>query len=110
MSGHDSSGRAPVPPKASRSATGPRLRALAAGPVATRGLPVGTRVQLRDGAQLKGTVMSYQSECSPDLLGLFPVRLDNAIWQICDASDVIVLAPSKEPPSVAGAHTEAARR
>jgi hypothetical protein len=28
--------------------------------------------------------------------GLFPVRLDDGIWQIFDASDVVVLAPPKE--------------
>ncbi|MGH3694319.1 MAG: hypothetical protein ACRES5_19015 [Pseudomonas sp.] len=43
--------------------------------------------------------MSYQREFLPGLLGLFPVRLDNAIWQTCHATDVIVLAPSKENPS-----------
>ena len=58
------------------------------------GLPSGTRVRLRKGAQLAGMVMSYQPGCSPDLLGLFPVRLDNGIWQTCHASDVIVLAPA----------------
>lgn len=63
------------------------------------GLPVGTRVQLKEGARLKGTVMSYQRGCTPGLLGLFPVRLDNTIWQTCHASDVIVLAPSQENPS-----------
>lgn len=110
MSGHDSLPRAPVLRKASRPASGPRLHALAAGGGATRGLPVGTRVQLRDEARLKGTVISYHPEYSMGSLGLFSVRLDNAIWQICDASDVIVLAPSKETPSVAIARTEAAGR
>jgi hypothetical protein len=57
------------------------------------GLPPGTRVQLKDGAKQKGTVMPYMRECSQGLLGLFPVRLDNCIWQICNASDVIVLKP-----------------
>lgn len=93
------SARAPVP-KASRPVAGAPLRALAAGTVATPGLPVGMRVQLRDGSRLTGTVMSYQRECVPGLLGLFPVRLDNAIWQTCDASDVTVLAPSTETRSV----------
>ncbi len=51
-------------------------------------LPAGTRVQLRDGAKPKGTVMPYAREYSR---GLFPVRLDNCIWQICKASDVVVL-------------------
>jgi hypothetical protein len=40
--------------------------------------------------------MSYQSGHSPGLLGLFPVQLDNWIWQTCDATDVLVLAPPKE--------------
>ena len=59
----------------------------------------GTRVQLIHGAKHKGTVMTYMPECSPCLLGLFPVRLDNAIWQICDTSDVITLTP---PPTQGG--------
>jgi hypothetical protein len=67
-----------------------------AGTAATRGLAPGTRVQLRDGARLKGTVMPYQPAHSPGLLGLFPVQLDNWIWQTCDATDVLVLAPPKE--------------
>jgi hypothetical protein len=66
------------------------------GMAATPGLAPGTRVQLREGARLKGTVMSYQPADSPSLLGLFPVRLDNWIWQTCDATDVLVLAPPKE--------------
>jgi hypothetical protein len=57
------------------------------------GLPPGTRVQLKDGAKQNGTVMPYMRECSQGLLGLFPVRLDNCIWQTCNASDVIVLKP-----------------
>ncbi len=80
--------------------TGPPLRVLAAGTLTTPGLAAGTRVQLREGAGLKGTVMSYQRECLPGLLGLFPVRLDNAIWQTCHANDVIVLAPSTQTPPV----------
>ncbi len=64
--------------------------------VATPGLAPGTRVQLRDGARLKGTVMPYQPADSPGLLGVFPVRLDNWIWQTCDATNVLVLAPPKE--------------
>lgn len=59
------------------------------------GLPAGTRVQLRDGAKLKGTVMTYEREYSH---GLFPVRLDNCIWQICHASDVIVLGATEASP------------
>lgn len=57
------------------------------------GLPPGTRVQLKYGAKLKGTVMRYQAECSQGMLGLFPVRLDNTIWQTCQTSDLIVLKP-----------------
>jgi hypothetical protein len=55
------------------------------------GLPPGTRVQLKDGVKHKGTVMPHMRETSLGLLGLFPVRLDNWIWQTCYASDVIVL-------------------
>jgi hypothetical protein len=55
------------------------------------GLPPGTRVQLKDGVKHKGTVMPHMRETSLGLLGLFPVRLDNWIWQTCNASDVIVL-------------------
>jgi hypothetical protein len=51
--------------------------------------------------------MSYQRECSPGLLGLFPVRLDNAICQTCHAGDVIVLAPPKETPSGREVRTQA---
>ncbi|MGH3693046.1 MAG: hypothetical protein ACRDRX_03435 [Pseudonocardiaceae bacterium] len=63
----------------------------AAGP----GLPAGTRVQLKTGARMAGTIMAYQREFSPGLLGLFPVRLDDGIWQTCHTSDVIVLAAPK---------------
>ncbi len=59
------------------------------------GLPAGTRVQLKTGARIAGTIMAYQREFSPGLLGLFPVRLDDGIWQTCHASDVIVLASPK---------------
>jgi hypothetical protein len=62
----------------------------------TPGLAPGTRVQLRGGARLKGTVMRYQPAHSPGLLGLFPVQLDNGVWQTCAATDVVVLAPSKQ--------------
>jgi hypothetical protein len=78
-------------PDARRSVACPPLR-LAVGSLNTPGLPTGTRVQLRNGNQLTGTVMAHQRECVPGWLGLFPVRLDNAIWQTCHASDVIVLA------------------
>lgn len=57
------------------------------------GLPEGTRVRIRGEAQRTGTVMRYAPEYSH---GLFPVRLDDGIWQTFDASDVIVLAPPKE--------------
>jgi hypothetical protein len=40
--------------------------------------------------------MPYQPAHSPGLLGLFPVQLDNWIWQTCDATDVLVLASPKE--------------
>jgi len=89
-------------PDGVRSVAARPLRALAVGCLGASGLPVGTRVQLKGGAQLAGTVMAYQRECVPGWLGLFPVRLDNAIWQTCHASDVIVLpfpqefAPGKE--------------
>jgi hypothetical protein len=57
------------------------------------GLPAGTRVQMRSRNRQKGTVMPYEPEYSH---GRFPVRLDNCIWQTCNASDVIVLALPKE--------------
>jgi hypothetical protein len=75
---------------------------------ATPGLAPGTRVQLREGARLKGTVMPYQPADSPGRLGLFPVQLDNWIWQTCDATDVLVLAPPKETDQ--GARAGRARR
>jgi hypothetical protein len=64
---------------------------------AEQGLPAGTRVQLWDGSKLKGTVMPYAQEYSH---GLFPVRLDNCIWQICNAGDVIVLDATEASQSV----------
>jgi hypothetical protein len=70
------------------------------------GPPPGMRVRLREGARLAGTVMSYERGCSPDLLGLFPVRLDNGIWQTCHTSDVIVLTPADAGRSVKAAHTD----
>jgi hypothetical protein len=57
-------------------------------------LPPGTRVQLTDGTKHKGTVLPYTHGGSPARLGLFPVRLDNAICQICDTNDVTVLTAS----------------
>lgn len=57
------------------------------------GLPAGTRVQMRSQSQQQGVVMPYEPEYSH---GRFPVRLDNCIWQTCNASDVIVLAQPKE--------------
>jgi hypothetical protein len=83
-------------PDAGRSVACRPLRALAVGCLGAPGLPAGTRVQLKGTAQLMGTVMSYQRECVPGWLGLFPVRLDNAIWQTCHAGDVIVLASAQE--------------
>ena len=83
-------------PDARRSMACRPLRALAVGCVDAPGLPAGTRVQLKTAAQLTGTVMAYQRECVPGWLGLFPVRLDNDIWQTCHASDVIVLASAPE--------------
>lgn len=65
---------------------------------AEAGLPPGTRVQLRDGAKHKGVVMRYMPNCSQGMLGLFPVRLDNCIWQICHTNDVIVL--TEQPAQV----------
>lgn len=102
------SARAPVS-TASRPVSSPPPRALAAGSRATPGLAVGMRVQLRDGSRLTGTVMSYQRECLPGLLGLFPVRLDNAIWQTCHTSDVTVLAPPTETRSVTEIRAEAGK-
>ncbi len=64
---------------------------------AEHGLPAGTRVQMRDRAKLKGTVMPYAPEYSH---GLFPVRFDNCIWQICHAGDVIVLDATEASRSV----------
>jgi hypothetical protein len=40
--------------------------------------------------------MPYEPEYSHGQFTWFPVRLDNRIWQTCNASDVIVLAPPKE--------------
>lgn len=57
-------------------------------------LPPGTRVQLISGAKLRGTVMPYTAGGSSAQLGLFPVRLDNAFWQICGTDEVIVLPPA----------------
>jgi hypothetical protein len=102
------SARAPVS-HASRRVSSPPPRALAAGSRSRPGLAVGMRVQLRDGSRLTGTVMSYQRECLPGLLGLFPVRLDNAIWQTCHANDVTVLAPATETQSVTEVRPEAGK-
>jgi hypothetical protein len=85
-------------PDAVRSVTCRPLRARAVGCHGAPGLPAGTRVQLKGAAQLTGTVMSYQQECVPGWLGLFPVRLDNAIWQTCHAGDVLVLSSAPEFP------------
>jgi hypothetical protein len=96
-------------PDAVRSVAARPLRAVGMGCLGAPGLPAGTRVQLKDAAQLMGTVMSYQRECVPGWLGLFPVRLDNAIWQTCHASDVIVLAFPQELPAGKKAHTKMER-
>jgi hypothetical protein len=99
-------------PDAGRSVAARPVRALAGGccPGAP-GLPAGTRVQLKGATQLTGTVMSYQQECVAGWLGLFPVRLDNAIWQICHASDVIALTlpPPQEFAPNKKARTETGR-
>ena len=96
-------------PDAGRSVACRPLRALAVGCLGAPGLPAGTRVQLKGAAQLMGTVMSYQRECVPGWLGLFPVRLDNTIWQTCHAGDVIVLALPQELPPGKEARAEMGR-
>ena len=68
-----------------------KATAIPTGMTTDPGLAPGTRVQLKDGVKHKGTVMPHMRETSLSLLGLFPVRLDNWIWQTCNASDVIVL-------------------
>jgi hypothetical protein len=40
--------------------------------------------------------MPYTPRQSPAWRGLFPVRLDNWIWQICGTDNITVLAP---PPT-----------
>ena len=96
MTSSVASGRASLP-DARRSVACRPLR-LAVGGLGALGLPAGTRVRLKGGNQLTGTVMAYQRECVPGWLGLFPVRLDNAIWQTSHASDVLVLASAQEFP------------
>jgi hypothetical protein len=96
-------------PDALRSPAARSLRALAVGCLGASGLPAGTRVQLKDAAQHTGTVMAYQRECVPGWLGLFPVRLDNAIWHTCHASDVLVLASAPEFPVSKKARGETGR-
>jgi len=96
-------------PDAVRSVTCRPLQTLAERCLGGPGLPVGTRVQLTGAAQLTGTVMSYQRECVPGWLGLFPVRLDNAIWQTCHASDVTVLTLPQEFPLGKKARAETGR-
>lgn len=55
------------------------------------GLPVGTRVQARGtGRRRQGVVMPYEPEYSH---GSFPVRFDDGIWEVLNASYVIALAP-----------------
>jgi hypothetical protein len=58
------------------------------------GLPVGTRVQKGAGCYVRaGTVMPHEPEYSR---GGFPVRFDDGIWEMLDASYVTVLAPPEE--------------
>jgi hypothetical protein len=88
----------PDPPETARARTEIRPSALARerraiGPAVVPGLPVGTRVQLKEGVQHTGTVMPYMPDTSQGMLGLFPVRLDNGFWQICNAHDVTMLKP-----------------
>ena len=70
------------------------------------GQPAGTRVQLRSRTQPQGTVMPYEPEYSH---GLFPVRLDNGIWQKCHASDVIVLDTPKTADQWRGVRASAGK-
>jgi len=58
------------------------------------GLPVGTRVQKCgiDRRARSGIVMPHEPEHSQ---GSFPARFDDGIWEVFDASCVIVLEPSK---------------
>jgi hypothetical protein len=70
-----------------------KTKVITGGMPAEAGLRPHTRVQLKYDAKQKGTVMPYMRECSQGLLGFFPIRLDNAIWWICKASDVILLEP-----------------
>jgi hypothetical protein len=108
MNGSVASARASLPDALRSAATRP-LRTLPVGCLGALGLPPGTRVQLKGAAQLTGTVMSYQRECVPGWLGLFPVRLDNTIWQTCHAGDVIVLALPQELPPGKEARAEMGR-
>jgi hypothetical protein len=55
--------------------------------------PPGTRVQLNNGTKHQGIVMPYTPRESPAWRDLFPVRLDNWIWQICGTDDITVIAP-----------------
>lgn len=68
------------------------VRVMVTGTGTEVGLPAGTRVQMKSRAGQKGTVMVYEPGYSR---GLFPVRLDDGIWQKCHASDVIVLGPAE---------------
>jgi hypothetical protein len=43
-----------------------------------------------------GTVMAYTPRQSPAWRDLFPVRLDNWIWQLCHTDDITVLT---SPPT-----------
>lgn len=57
------------------------------------GIPAGTRVQMKGtGHRRQGIVMPYEPEYSH---GSFPVRFDDGIWQVLNASYVVVVAPSE---------------
>jgi hypothetical protein len=57
------------------------------------GLPIGTRVQKATGRRVReGVVMPHEPEHSH---GSFPVRFDDGIWEMLDASYVTVLAPPR---------------
>jgi hypothetical protein len=57
----------------------------------TAGLPIGTRVQKGTGDRARlGVVMHHEPEHSR---GCFPVRFDDGLWEMLDASEVTVVAP-----------------
>jgi hypothetical protein len=62
----------------------------------SEGLPIGSRVQKGTGRRARtGTVMPHEPEHSR---GGFPVRFDDGVWEVLDASYVSVLAPPKGSP------------